>query len=44
MLIAKKSVVEYESRQASSREASEAVIRAARFVHWASQTVENAHL
>lgn len=44
MLLAKKNVVEYESRQASAGEASEAVIRAARHVHWASQTVENAHL
>lgn len=44
MLLAKKNVVEYESRPASSREASEAVKRAARLVHWASQTVEDAHL
>lgn len=44
MLLAKKNVVEYESRQTSSREASEAVKRASRFVHWASQTVEDAHL
>ena len=44
MLLAKKNVVEYESRQASSREASEAVKRAARFVSWASKTVEDAHL
>ncbi len=44
MLLAKKNVVEYESRQASSREATEAVKRASRFVDWASQTVENARL
>jgi hypothetical protein len=44
MLLAKKNVVEYESRQATSREASEAVKRAARFVQWASQTIEDAHL
>jgi hypothetical protein len=43
-LLAKKNVVEYESRQASTREASEAVKRAAKFVHWATQMVENAHL
>lgn len=44
MLLAKKNIVEYESRQASSREASEAVKRATRFVNWASQIVENARL
>jgi hypothetical protein len=44
MLLAKKNVVEYESRQASAKEASEAVNRAYRFVEWASQTVEDAHL
>lgn len=44
MLLAKKSVVEYESRQATSKEASEAVKRAARFVLWASKTVEDARL
>lgn len=44
MLLAKKNVVEYESRQASAKEASEAVKRAKRFVEWASQTVEDAHL
>lgn len=44
MLLAKKNVVEYESRRCSSREAAEAVKRAARFVHWASQTIEDAHL
>jgi hypothetical protein len=44
MLLAKKNVVEYESRQARSKEASEAVKRADRFVHWASQTIEDARL
>lgn len=44
MLLAKKNVVEYESRQATSKEASEAVKRAARFVLWASKTVEDARL
>lgn len=44
MLLAKKNVVEYESRQANAREASEAVKRADRFVSWASQTIEDAHL
>lgn len=44
MLLAKRNVVEYESRRASLREASEAVKRAARFVEWASQTIEDAHL
>lgn len=44
MLLAKKNVVEYESRQASAKEASDAVKRADRFVEWASQTVEDAHL
>lgn len=44
MLLAKKNVVEYESRQASTKEASEAVKRADRFVEWASRTVDAAHL
>lgn len=44
MLLAKKNVVEYESRQASAKEASDAVKRANRFVDWASRTVEAAHL
>jgi hypothetical protein len=42
-MLAKKNIVEYESRQASAKEASEAVNRAYRFVEWASQTVEHAH-
>lgn len=44
MLLAKKNVVEYESRQASAKEASEAVKRADRFVEWASRTIDAAHL
>ena len=44
MLLAKKNVVEYESRQASAREASDAVKRSERFVNWASQIIEDAHL
>lgn len=44
MLLVKKNVVEYESRQASSKEAAEAVKRATRFVNWANQTIEDAHL
>lgn len=44
MLFAKKNLVEYESRQASSKEAADAVKRADRFVRWASQTIEDAHL
>ena len=38
-LIAKKSVVEYESRQATAKEARDAVVRAERFVRWASDVV-----
>lgn len=41
-LLAKKNVVEYESRQATAKEAAEAVKRADRFVHWAAQTIEDA--
>jgi hypothetical protein len=44
MLLAKKNVVEYESRRASVKEASEAVKRADRLVDWATETVEDAHL
>lgn len=42
MLLAKKNVVEYESRQTSSKEAREAVQRAGRFVLWATRTIEAA--
>ncbi len=44
MLLAKKNLVEYESRQASAKEAREAVQRAERIVRWASQTIEAAQL
>jgi len=44
MLLAKKNVVEYESRQATAKEASEAVLRAERFVGWAKQIVDAARL
>jgi len=44
MLLAKKNVVEYESRQATAKEAAEAVKRAERLVNWANQTIENARL
>ncbi len=44
MLLAKKNVVEYESRRASAREASDAVKRADRFVDWASQIIEDARV
>jgi HEPN domain-containing protein len=44
MLLAKKIVVEYESRRASAKEALEAVKRADRFLNWATRTVEDAHL
>ncbi|MPZ71004.1 MAG: HEPN domain-containing protein [Actinobacteria bacterium] len=44
MLFAKKNVVEYESRQASAKEATEAVQGAERFVSWARQTLEAAQL
>ncbi len=42
MLLAKKNAVEYESRQASAKEASEAAQRAERLVSWASETIEAA--
>lgn len=44
MLLAKKNVVEYESRRATAKEASETVTRAERFVAWANQTIGDAHL
>ena len=44
MLLAKKNVVEYESRQATAKEASDAVQRAERFVGWAKQIVDAARL
>jgi HEPN domain-containing protein len=42
MLLAKKNVVEYESRRATAKEASDAVDRAARLVEWAEETVTRA--
>ena len=44
MLLAKKNIVEYESRQATAKEASEAVQRAELFVSWANQIVGAAQL
>jgi hypothetical protein len=44
MLLAKKNVVEYESRRATLREANEAAERANRIVHWARETVGRAKL
>ncbi|MEO7804551.1 MAG: HEPN domain-containing protein [Actinomycetota bacterium] len=44
MLLAKKSVVEYESRRASTKEATEAVNRANRFVDWVDQTIQDARM
>lgn len=44
MLLTRKNVVEYESRQTSAKEAREAVQRTERFVRWASQIIEAAQL
>jgi hypothetical protein len=41
-LLAKKNAVEYESRRASAKEASDAMQRAERFVGWAAITVQRA--
>ncbi|MEX0834229.1 MAG: hypothetical protein WD276_10230 [Actinomycetota bacterium] len=38
-LLAKKNVVEYESRKASAKEAGDALERAKRFFDWSQQTV-----
>lgn len=43
-LLAKKNAVEYESRQATAKEAAAAVQKAERFVNWASKTVGAARL
>jgi hypothetical protein len=43
-LLARKNVVEYESRRATAREAADAVERAHRLVTWARQTVERARV
>lgn len=42
LLLAKKNVVEYESRRATAKEAKEAVQRAERIVRWADETVRRA--
>jgi hypothetical protein len=44
MLIAKKNVVEYESRKATAKEAREAVQRAQRLVSWATEILDAARL
>jgi hypothetical protein len=41
-LLARKNVVEYESRRASAREARDALKRAERFAAWARETVARA--
>lgn len=43
-LITKKNAVEYESRLATTREATGAVQKAERFVAWASKTIDAARL
>lgn len=44
MLLAKKNIVEYESRRATAKEAVESVERAERFVEWARQVVDRARV
>jgi HEPN domain-containing protein len=44
MLLAKKNIVEYESRRATAKEAVESVERAERFVEWARQVVHRARV
>jgi HEPN domain-containing protein len=41
-LLARKNVVEYESRRATARDASDALKRAERFVAWAREVVSRA--
>lgn len=43
-LLAKKNVVEYESRRATSSEAGESVRRAERIVAWAGELIDRAKL
>ncbi len=43
-LLAKKNVVEYESRRATGKEAAEAVARAVTIVEWARETVRRARI
>jgi uncharacterized protein (UPF0332 family) len=44
MLLAKKNVVEYESRRATAKEAADSMERAERFVRWASEIVRRARV
>jgi HEPN domain-containing protein len=44
MLLGKKNVVEYESRRATAREATDSVERAERFVEWAKEIVQRARV
>ncbi len=43
-LLARKSMVEYESRRAAPREAQDGLRRAERFVRWAREVVERARI
>lgn len=43
-LLQKKNLVEYESRRATGKEASDAVERAERLVRWAATTVSRANV
>ncbi len=43
-LLSKKNQVEYESRRATTKEAADAVARAARIVEWARDTIRRAKL
>lgn len=43
-LLAKKNMVEYESRRATAKEARDAVERATRIVNWAAVTVQRARV
>jgi HEPN domain-containing protein len=44
LLLAKKNLVEYESRRATGREAAEAVARAERILEWSREVVTRARL
>ncbi len=44
LLLAKKNVVEYESRRTTAKEARESTARAERLVSWAQETIEKAKL
>lgn len=43
-LLARKNIVEYESRRATAREARDALSRAERFVDWAAEAVRRARV